>query len=157
STPVAATAAAPSAADAVKSRAFLDKYCVGCHNPKAKIPAEDPLVLDSSATGDMFGHAATWERVIRKLSVRAMPPPGMPRPSEAEYAAFTGWVSSTMDHAWEGHSTPGKYVVHRLNRAEYANAIRDLLGVSIDVSDMLPTDGADYGFDNIATALKTSP
>jgi mono/diheme cytochrome c family protein len=154
---VRVSTSAPTAADAGKSRAFLDKYCVGCHNPKAKLPAADPLVLDSSASDDMLGHAATWERVIRKLNVRAMPPAGMPRPSEAEYAAFTGWLSTSMDRAWEAHNTPGRYVVHRLNRAEYANAIRDLLAVNIDVSDLLPTDGAEYGFDNIATALKTSP
>ncbi len=95
--------------------------------------------------------------MIRKLSVRAMPPPGVPRPSEAEYAAFTSWLAASLDRAWEGHSTPGRFVVHRLNRAEYANAVRDLLAVDLDVSDLLPTDGAEYGFDNIATALKTSP
>ena len=86
-----------------------------------------------------------------------MPPPGLPRPSEAEYAGFTNWLAASLDRAWEGHSTPGRYVVHRLNRAEYANAIRDLLAVDIDVTDLLPTDGAEFGFDNIATALKTSP
>ena len=94
---------------------------------------------------------------LRKLSVRAMPPPGIPRPAEAEYAAFTNWLAASLDRAWEGRGTPGRYVVHRLNRAEYSNAIRDLLAVDIDVSDVLPTDGADFGFDNIATALKTSP
>ena len=86
-----------------------------------------------------------------------MPPPGLPRPTEAEYAGFTGWLAASLDRAWEGKSTPGRYVVHRLNRAEYANAVRDLLAVDIDVSDLLPTDGAEFGFDNIATALKTSP
>ena len=86
-----------------------------------------------------------------------MPPPGMPRPTEAEYAGFTGWLAASLDRAWEGKSTPGRYVVHRLNRAEYANAVRDLLAVDIDVSDLLPTDGAEFGFDNIATSLKTSP
>ena len=86
-----------------------------------------------------------------------MPPPGMPRPTEAEYAGFTGWLAASLDRAWEGKSTPGRFVVHRLNRAEYANAVRDLLAVDIDVSDLLPTDGAEFGFDNIATSLKTSP
>src|SRR6202035_4146770 len=105
----------------------------------------------------LVGHAGTWERVLRKLGVRAMPPPGMPRPTEAEYAGFTGWLSSSLDRAWEGHSTPGRYVVHRLNRAEYANAIRDLLAVDLDVSRLLPTDCAEFGFDTIATSLKTSP
>ena len=120
-------------------------------------PAEDPVNLEAAGFDDLLGHAETWERVLRKLSVRAMPPPGMPRPTEAEYAGFTGWLAASLDRAWEGQSTPGRYVVHRLNRAEYANAVRDLLAVDIDVSDLLPTDGAEFGFDNIATALKTSP
>ncbi len=143
-------------AEAIKYRAMLDKYCVTCHNQRAKLPADSPVILDGGFD-DLLGHAGTWERVLRKLSVRAMPPPGMPRPSEAEYAGFTSWLAASIDRAWEGHSTPGRYVVHRLNRAEYANAVRDLLAVEIDVSDLLPTDGAEFGFDNIAAALKTSP
>ena len=150
------TTAADTAAEAVKYRAFVDKYCVSCHNSRSAIPAEDPVNLDGGFD-NLLSHAGTWERVIRKLSVRAMPPQGMPRPSEAEYAAFTGWLAASLDRAWEGRSNPGRYVVHRLNRAEYANAVRDLLAVEIDVSDLLPTDGAEFGFDNIATALKTSP
>jgi mono/diheme cytochrome c family protein len=152
------TASKPGAtADAVKYRAFLDKYCVACHSNRAANPVEGPVNLQSAGFDELLGHAETWERVLRKLSVRAMPPPGLPRPSEAEYAGFTNWLAASLDRAWEGHSTPGRYVVHRLNRAEYANAIRDLLAVDIDVTDLLPTDGAEFGFDNIATALKTSP
>ena len=144
-------------AEAVKYRAFLDKYCVACHSKRAANPAEAPVNLEAAGFDDLLGHAETWERVLRKLSVRAMPPPGVPRPAEAEYAGFTSWLAASLDRAWEGHSTPGRYVVHRLNRAEYANAVRDLLAVDIDVTDLLPTDGAEFGFDNIATALKTSP
>src|SRR5580658_7741881 len=144
-------------AEAVKSRAFVNKYCVACHSSRAANPAEGPVNLESASFEDLVGHAGTWERVLRKLSVRAMPPQGAPRPSEAEYAGFTSWLATSLDRAWEGHSTPGRYVVHRLNRAEYANAVRDLLAVDLDVSDLLPTDGAEFGFDNIATALKTSP
>jgi Protein of unknown function (DUF1592)/Protein of unknown function (DUF1588)/Protein of unknown function (DUF1587)/Protein of unknown function (DUF1585)/Protein of unknown function (DUF1595) len=144
-------------AEAVKSRAFVAKYCVGCHNKRAANPADDPVNLEPAVFDDLLAHAGTLERVIRKLSVRAMPPPGMPRPTETEYADFTNWLAASLDRAWEGHSTPGRYVVHRLNRAEYANAIRDLFGVDLDVSDLLPTDGAEFGFDNIATSLKTSP
>ncbi len=154
---VSGTSKAATTAEAVKSRAFLDKYCVACHSNRAVNPAEAPINLQAAGFDDLLGHAETWERVLRKLSVRAMPPPGLPRPGEAEYAAFTSWLSRSLDTAWEGHSTPGRYVVHRLNRAEYANAVRDLLAVDIDVSDLLPTDGAEFGFDNIATALKTSP
>jgi mono/diheme cytochrome c family protein len=149
-------ASASASADAAKYRALVNKYCLGCHNAHTANPA-DPVNLEGTAFDDLLGHARTWERVIRKLSVRAMPPPGMPRPTEAEYAGFTGWLAASLDHAWEGKSTPGRFVVHRLNRAEYANAIRDLLAVDLDVSDLLPTDGAEFGFDNIATSLKTSP
>jgi mono/diheme cytochrome c family protein len=159
--PARPAATAPStpniAADAAKAREFAQKYCVTCHNKRAALPADDPVNLEAASFDDLLGHAATFERVLRKLSVRAMPPQGLPRPTEAEYTAFTSWLATSMDRAWEGHSTPGRYVVHRLNRAEYANAIRDLLAVDLDVSDLLPTDGAEFGFDNIATSLKTSP
>ena len=159
--PVHSVAATPSRAgtipEAVKYRAFLDKYCSACHNKRTANPAEGPVNFESASLDDLLGSAETWERVLRKLSVRAMPPPGVPRPAEAEYAGFTSWLAASLDHAWEGRSNPGRYVVHRLNRAEYANAVRDLLAVDIDVTDLLPTDGADFGFDNIATALKTSP
>ncbi len=152
-----AAAAATASADAAKYRALVNKYCVSCHNARTANPAEGPVNLEGAAFDDLLGHAGTWERVIRKLSVRAMPPPGMPRPAEAEYAGFTTWLASSLDRAWEGKSTPGRFVVHRLNRAEYANAVRDLLAVDLDVSDLLPTDGSEFGFDNIATSLKTSP
>src|SRR5262249_25542012 len=122
-----------------------------------KTPSEDPVNLESASVDDLVANAGTWERVLRKLAVRAMPPQGVSHPKEADYVGFTTWLAGSIDRAWEGHSTPGRYVVHRLNRAEYANAVRDLLAVDIDVSDVLPTDGAEFGFDNIATALKTSP
>jgi hypothetical protein len=147
---------ANAAAEAAKYRAWLNKNCVTCHNTKSPLPADRPVSLEASLD-DLLANAETWERVLKKLSVRAMPPPGLPHPPEAEYAAFTNWLATSLDRAWEGKSSPGRYVVHRLNRAEYKNAVRDLLSVDIDVSDLLPTDGADYGFDNIATALKTSP
>jgi hypothetical protein len=151
------TAAAANPAEAAKYRAWTNKYCVSCHNNRTKLPADDPVNLETASFDDLVGSAATWERVLRKLSVRAMPPQGMPRPAEAEYAAFTNWLAASIDRAWEGKNTPGRFVVHRLNRAEYANAIRDLLAVDLDVSDLLPTDGAEFGFDNVASALKTSP
>ena len=86
-----------------------------------------------------------------------MPPQGMPRPEEAQYQAFTTWLSTSLDQAAAAQNNPGFYVVHRLNRVEYANAVRDLLGVEVDVADLLPSDGGDFGFDNIATALPTTP
>jgi len=149
--------AASTTAEATQYRAMVNKYCVGCHNQRSASPSEDPVNLEAASFDNLTSHAGTWERVLRKLSVRAMPPPGMPRPSEAEYAGFTSWLAGSLDREWESRSTPGRYVLHRLNRAEYANAVRDLLAVELNVSDLLPTDGADFGFDNIATALKTSP
>jgi mono/diheme cytochrome c family protein len=153
----AAPPASSASADATKYRALVNKYCVSCHNARTANPAQGPVNLEGAGFDDLLGHAGTWERVLRKLSVRAMPPPGTPRPTEAEYAGFTGWLATSLDRAWEGKSTPGRFVVHRLNRAEYSNAMRDLLAVDLDVSDLLPTDGAEFGFDNIATSLKTSP
>jgi hypothetical protein len=145
------------AAEAAKQRAWLNKYCVGCHNSRAKNPSEDPVNLESASVDDLLASAGTWERVLRKLAVRSMPPQGTPHPTEADYTGFTTWLSTSLDRAWEGKSNPGRYVVHRLNRAEYGNAIRDLLSLDVDVTEGLPSDGADFGFDNIATSLKTSP
>jgi hypothetical protein len=151
-------APAPAAASTIANhQAWVDKYCVGCHNTRNPQPANEPVNLESARLDNLLPHAATWERVLRKLSVRAMPPQGMPRPGEPEYASFTTWLSASLDRAWAGRSTPGRYVVHRLNRAEYRNAIRDLLAVDVDVSALLPNDGGDFGFDNIAAALRTSP
>ena len=153
---LAAETQTPSSPDATKARAFLNKNCVACHSRHSALPGDHPVNLELSFD-DLLANADTWERVLRKLSVRAMPPPGIPHPPEADYAAFTSWLSASLDHAWEGKNNPGRFVAHRLNRSEYKNAVRDLLAVDIDVSDLLPTDGADFGFDNIATALKTSP
>jgi mono/diheme cytochrome c family protein len=153
--PVAQAAAAPD--QTAKYQAWIKQYCVNCHNSRTASPANDPVNLETAGLTDLVPHAATWERVLRKLSVRAMPPQGMPHPTEAEYAGFTSWLAGSLDRAWQGKSTPGRYVVHRLNRTEYANAIRDLLALDIDVSELLPSDGANFGFDNIASALGTSP
>ena len=145
------------ATDAAKYRAWVNQYCVGCHSGRAPQPGNDPVNLESASLTDPIKDAATWERVLRKLRVRAMPPAGVPRPQEAEYAAFTSWLADSLDRAWAGRATPGLFVIHRLNRAEYHNAIRDLLALDVDVASMLPNDGGDFGFDNIATALRTSP
>jgi hypothetical protein len=142
---------------AATHREWLNTYCVSCHNARTPLPANDPLRLDTASLEDVTADAATWERVLRKLSVRAMPPAGTPHPTEAEYAGFTRWLSTSLDRGWASRQSPGRYVVHRLNRAEYRNAIRDLLALDVDVSSILPNDGGDFGFDNIATALKTSP
>jgi hypothetical protein len=161
-TPVRAQAAAPAAAgdtaaEAAKHRAWLNKYCVACHNNRTAQPSAEPVNLEAAKLDDVLADAETWERVLRKLSVRAMPPQGMPRPEEADYAGFTSWLSGTLDRAAAVRNNPGRYVVHRLNRTEYGNAVRDLLAIEVNVNELLPSDGGDFGFDNIAAALRTSP
>ncbi len=143
--------------EAAKHRAWLNQYRVTCHNSRTPLPPNDPVNLESASLDDVLSQAVTWERVLRKLSVRAMPPQGMPHPKEAEYVGFTTWLAGSLDRAWQGRSTPGRYVMHRLNRTEYGNAIRDLLALDIDMSELLPSDGANFGFDNIASSLRTSP
>jgi hypothetical protein len=156
--PAARAAAVSQAADAKTYRAFVNQYCVGCHNTRSPQPASHPVDLEKASLDNVVADAATWERVLRKLSVRAMPPEGMPHPQEAEYVGFTTWLANSLDRAWAARGTsPGLYVVHRLNRTEYGNAVRDLLALDVDVTSLLPSDDADFGFDNIAASLKTSP
>ena len=92
-----AASAVPSAADAAKYRTWLNQYCVGCHNSRTKSPAEDPVNLETASLDNLMPQAAMWERVIRKLAVRAMPPQGSKHPDEPEYVAFTGWLSGSLD------------------------------------------------------------
>ena len=156
--PAATAAVAAEAADAKTYRASINQYCVGCHNSRSAQPASHPVDLEKASLDDVVADAATWERVLRKLSVRAMPPQGMPHPQEADYVGFTTWLANSLDRAWASRGTsPGRFVVHRLNRTEYGNAVRDLLAIDVDVTSLLPSDDADFGFDNIAASLKTSP
>src|SRR3954467_10842575 len=104
--------------DVAAQREWVNKYWVSCHNTKTALPANDPVKLDTASLDQVTKDAATWERVLRKLSVRAMPPSGTPHPSELEYAGFTRWLAASLDRGWASRQTPGRYVVHRLNRAE---------------------------------------
>jgi mono/diheme cytochrome c family protein len=151
--------AAPAAAlgTAAEHQQLVDRFCVTCHNARTSTPAADPLRLDGVDLTNVARDAATWERVLLKLSVGAMPPQGMPHPEPAALAAFRTYVATNLDRAAAQANNPGSVVVHRLNRVEYANAVRDLLAVEFNATDMLPSDGGDFGFDNIAAALKTSP
>ena len=136
---------------------MVSKYCVGCHNTRNPQPAAAPLALDKVNFTDPGADALTWERVIKKLGVGAMPPQGSPTPGAVELTKFRASLIASLDAAAAKKNNPGEFVLHRLNRLEYQNAVRDLLGVTIDVTDMLPSDGGNFGFDNIATALNTSP
>jgi hypothetical protein len=136
---------------------MLNKYCITCHNQKAKIPAGAPLALETVNLKDPGANPDIWEKVVRKIGVGAMPPQGSPTPGATELNAFRSALVTSLDSAAAAKNNPGRYVIHRLNRTEYGNAIRDLLGVTVDVTDLLPSDGGDFGFDNIASALKSSP
>src|SRR5688572_24864749 len=135
-------------------RALLDKYCVSCHNDRVKTAN---LSLQNADLAKVAEHAEVWEKVIRKLRAGVMPPPDVPRPPLAEYEALRDWLEATVDRATKGRTPPGSVVLHRLNRTEYANAIRDLLDLRIDVSALLPPDDSANGFDNIAGSLTISP
>ncbi|HLG58270.1 MAG TPA: DUF1592 domain-containing protein [Vicinamibacterales bacterium] len=143
--------AAPSGAD---PRAVLDKYCVTCHNQRTKTAG---LTLDALDLAEVPAHADVWEKVVRKVRVGMMPPQGMPRPDQATQRALVGWLETTLDRAAATTPKPGRSTVHRLNRAEYANAIRDLLALDVDPAALLPPDDSGYGFDNIAEVLGVSP
>jgi len=137
------------------ARDVVNKYCVGCHNQRLKTAG---LVLDGMDFAKVADSAEIWEKVIVKLRSRAMPPPGLPRPDKAAYDSAAGWLESEIDKAAAAHVHPGRTAsLHRLNRAEYANAIRDLLGVEVDAQAMLPPDEQAFGFENNAEALSIPP
>jgi mono/diheme cytochrome c family protein len=150
----AAAAAAVSTPEA--ARVVVDRYCVGCHSDRAK---QGGLSLQSLDFSKPAVEAASLEKVLKKLRVGAMPPAGMPRPDAAMYASMIGWIEGQLDRAAAVHPNPGRTdSLHRLNRAEYQNAIRDLLDIEgLNFSTLLPGDDASYGFDNIAGALGISP
>src|SRR5262245_25224456 len=137
-----------------QSRALLDKYCVSCHSDRLKTANLSLQGLDLTKVGE---HADLWEKVVRKLRAGVMPPPDMPRPSLAEYEGLRDWLETAIDRTASTRATPGSIVLHRLNRTEYANAIRDLLDLKIDVTTLLPPDDSANGFDNIAGSLTISP
>ena len=135
-------------------RALLDQYCVTCHNQKLKTAG---LLLDKADPTNVSLDPETWEKVVRKVRAGAMPPQGMPRPDQAARERFAVSLETSLDHAAAAKPNPGRTPVHRLNRAEYANAIHDLLTIDVDVTGLLPADDESYGFDNIAETLRMSP
>ncbi len=154
----AAQQAQPGSAPATSPapRAVLDKYCVGCHNQTLKTGG---LALDAVDVTKPSANADVWERVITKLRMGTMPPGGRPRPDVATYHAVAGFLETEIDRAVAaGSPNPGRTsTVHRLNRAEYRNAIRDLFALDIDVASLLPGDAtSDTGFDNNADVLSIS-
>jgi hypothetical protein len=129
-------------------------YCDTCHfGPKARAK----LNLENLDLANLDEQGAVWEKLLRKLRSREMPPPGMPRPDEATYQALIKAIENERDRVAQVRPNPGHPTLHRLNRTEYANAIRDLLAVDVDVSELLPADDTGYGFDNIGDVLQVSP
>ena len=146
---------APAASAAVGDpvlRAVLRQYCTACHNQRAKVGG---LALDTLDMAHVGENADVWEQVVRKLRTGAMPPAGRPRPDTAVSAEVVTWLETELDRAALEHPNPGRPTLHRLNRSEYRNAVRDLLALDIDAS-LLPADNAAYGFDNNADALTLS-
>ena len=158
--PVFAAALLPALADAQTAPApadhkqILTHYCQGCHNDRAKTGGMSVQPLDAN---NLAANDETWEKILRKLSLGEMPPAVAVKPPKELRAEFTGWLSTSLDRIAAQHPDPGLTVLRRLNRAEYANAVRDLLDLKIDVSNELPADDSGHGFDNIADVLTVSP
>ena len=151
------SAAAPEAANtanAAQYRAVLDKYCVGCHNDRVRTGG---LTLQTLDLAQAPAHADVLEKVIRKVHGGMMPPVGLPRPDQPTADGMVTWLRATLDKAAVTHPYPGRPLLQRLNRSEYANAIRDLLALDVDVSALLPPDNSGYGFDNVTDVLGVSP
>jgi len=145
----------PSTGEPLKAGDIVAKYCVTCHNSRLKTAG---LALDALDPAHPAGQAAVWEKVVTKLRTHEMPPPGRPRPDAATYAALSASIESALDADAMANPNPGRVPVHRLNRAEYANAVRDLLGLEVDSRALLANEDENHeGFDNVASVLSMSP
>ena len=140
---------------AAAQRAVLDRYCVTCHNQRSKIPAANPLLLDTIVLADVDARPEIWKKVVRKLRTGAMPPAGAPRPEPAVSDRLASWLESTLDRAAAASPNPGRVpAVRRLTHTEYRNAVRDLLALEdlpkeLDIDLLLPADNT-VGFDTVA-------
>jgi hypothetical protein len=133
---------------------LIDKYCIACHNDRTKIAG---LALNTLNIEEVGENAQVWEKVVRKLSGRAMPPAGRPRPDETEYDELVSYLGTSLDRTAAAKPNPGRTdAFRRLSRTEYQNAIRDLIGLEIDVTALLPKDDSSHGFDNV-TVGELSP
>jgi mono/diheme cytochrome c family protein len=140
----------PSAMSPPAHRDVINRYCVSCHNDRLKTGG---LALDATASHDAGQNPEVWEKVLRKVRARQMPPVGLPRPDEAVYQATISSLEQTLDRAAAARPNPGRTnTLRRLNRTEYRNAIRDLLALDVDVTPLLPADESSYGFDNVTVA-----
>ena len=139
-------------------QALLRRYCQACHNQRSTVGRETGLAFDVLDAGEIAGDAERWEHVVRRLRNGSMPPAGRPRPAADTYDRVATWIETRLDAAADASPDPGRpAALHRLNRAEYRNAVRDLLALDVDVSSLLPPDTSSYGFDNIGDVLGLSP
>ena len=144
---IGAAPAAGAQPEAEAYRAVVDRYCLTCHNNRTRTAG---LALDTVAEGALADHTEVWERVVRKLRARQMPPVPARRPDEATYAAAIGSLEAALDRHAAAAPDPGRSeTFRRLNRTEYHNAVRDLLALDVDVASLLPSDSSSFGFDNI--------
>ena len=154
---VLAAAACPRALPAAEDdadRALIGQYCLACHNDDLRTAG---VSLQGADPADVTQRPALWEKALRKVTSGEMPPAGMPAPDAASAAGFAARLEKALDAAAAAAPNPGRVPAHRLNRAEYSNAVRDLLALDLDAGDMLPADDSGYGFDNIADVLSLSP
>jgi mono/diheme cytochrome c family protein len=152
--PAPMTVATPLPAAPTDRTHMLQQYCGACHNDRSKTAGWSVSQVDPENLG---ANNELWEKILRRVSLGEMPPRSMPRPSKDQTADFTDWLASSLDQMEAAHPNPGRATLRRMNRAEYANAVRDLLGLDIDLSNELPVDDTGYGFDNIADVLTVSP
>jgi mono/diheme cytochrome c family protein len=134
--------------------ATINQYCIGCHNERAKVGG---LSLEGTTAASIAQRADVFEKAVRKLRGRVMPPPGAKQPEGAAVDSLVAFLETTLDRAETKARVSDRVVLHRLNRKEYSNAVRDLLAVDYDAAEVLPADDVAEGFDNIATALQVSP
>ena len=144
----------PAAPPVSAPRDVIATYCTSCHNQRLRTAG---LTLDSINVDDVAGSAEIWEKVVRKVRGGLMPPAGARQPDAPTRDAFVTSIETELDRAWAAHPNPGRPLLRRLNRAEYANAVRDLVALDVDVAALLPPDDSAYGFDNISDALNVSP
>ena len=150
----AALDAQQASSSAAENTTLVETYCLTCHNERLRT---GEMVLEGKNPSNVAADPETWERVVRKLRAGTMPPSGRPSPDAAVRAAFVDRLEADLDAAAAVAPNPGRSGIHRLNRVEYGNAIRDLLALEVDSAALLPPDDSGFGFDNIAGALSVSP
>ncbi len=145
----------PAYVDGLSQKALLDQYCITCHNERLKTGGLALDTLPLNPLGET--NAETWEKVVRKVRAGLMPPAGAKRPDRGALDALAKSIEDSIDHFAAANPNPGRAPLHRMNRVEYANAIRDLLALDVDATTLLPADDSSHGFDNIADVLGVSP